>query len=480
MYLTKVLNVLSCLKTEGKFFLISLLNTINKDKEITWNYKQLSKQYGCTDKTIKEVLNYLVANDYLTECSRAVKVGKPTKQYKLSLECKSVLLNKSNDCNYTHIKIIKDLLFSVDKNKYNKLRVSNRLLLILLLSVANNFGASNHYGNSELCKLVGIGKDALKNQLNKLIKLGFINAVIKGGSSKYLFGVTKASYYLNLEHDEFSLVHVKTAKFICLVEHGYELQLKRYKELYVRDLYKLIKKLQSWYVPPLKSNTINTVREKYWKGSREKTNGNTTIIPIVNYQEFQNIACFFMRGLTSSDKSILQLKLNNYISFLLSNHFSKLSDGKEKSITPEAINKIKPSLFPRGLLDTIERGEVFQEIISSKKQVDQFCEFFIRIAIIYAKKIQCILVENNSVRFSDMKLYVRPNFYHNDVYFVIDSDFKVENETYYFYEMTTENAKSSYSGITDVIIEEEQFRYGFLSKANEKDPNFDFTKLKIK
>jgi len=366
-----------------------------------------------------------------------------------------------------HRDLIQDLLFCKNKNKYKDLRVSNRLLLIILLSVADEFGVSNKFGSTEIRKLTGMKPDALKTQIDKLKKQGFINSHVKGGSCKYLFGVTVASYFINLDHNDFLLFRSKTAKFICSIAEGRPSSNEKSNTMDLVELRKIIEHLTAWYGQKMKSNCISPTRKERWEQLKY---GESSILPIDNYEEFQYVACFFMNGWSASHTNILQNKLNELASFFLSNYFDNLSGEEtlieEELITEELIENIKPSLFPVGLLKTVEGGEIYEKIISSKQQVNQLTKYILRIAIFFAKKIHQVLSLNRDIQFNKLRLCVRPNFYQKEIYFVIDSNLKADKELYVFYEM------GDRSYVRNEEMPPEYHMWGLLCNSNRKETDW--------
>ncbi|MCG6201050.1 hypothetical protein, partial [Psychromonas antarctica] len=209
MNLNIVLSYFPGLNAEGKFFLVYLLITHDKNREIVWNYKCLSEQHGVSDHVVRAALKYLTYNNYLTECPRPKRSEKSSKWFMFSEKFHSDFLNKISRSDCMHSDLIQDLLSCKDKNKYKGLRVSNRLLLITLLAHSEQLGIVKGLSHNQLKKLTGMTDDRLKSQLAKLSQLGYINYVVPGISSSHLFGVCKGYYSLNLSLHEYSNVSPK-------------------------------------------------------------------------------------------------------------------------------------------------------------------------------------------------------------------------------------------------------------------------------
>lgn len=460
MNLNIVLSSFPGLNAEGKSFIVSLLSTHDINSEIVWNYKNLSQQYGVSDHVIRKALNYLTCNEYLIECPHPARVGKPTKRYRVTDKYKSDFLNKNSHPYCMHTDLIQDLLSC--KNKYKGLRGSHRLLLIILLAVADEFGVSSKFGSAELCKLMGIKSGALKTQIDELKKQRFINAHVEGGSSQYLFGVTAASYFINLDHKEFSLIKPRTAIFICLLKkaNGETVDKEQASTAMTHvTLSNSIHYFANWVVG--RNNENNKRKEKNQQRWEKLNYQATSPVPISDYEEFQNIAYFFVRKWTASELNTLQCKLNKCASYFLSNYFDDLSHGK-KLITDELIGELKPSLLPIGLLQAIESGKEYKNVVHTQKQVEQLCRYILRFAILIAQKIKSVLSKNTAVEFNKYNFSVRPTFYKNSIYFVIDSNINADEDAYHIYEYTPQNKEFSFIEKRSTLLDEGKTICGLL------------------
>lgn len=85
--------------------------------------------------------------------------------------------------------------------KRQPFRASNRLFLTLLLLNSNDLGVIEEISSTQIRKMMGnISAERFKSQLNTLKKLGLVKCHIAGMTGKELFGRTKGSYYLNIDH----------------------------------------------------------------------------------------------------------------------------------------------------------------------------------------------------------------------------------------------------------------------------------------
>lgn len=85
----------------------------------------------------------------------------------------------------------------------NKMLVSNRLLLALLWSLADQYGVVRGRGAAEIARLAGMTPPQLRRQLAKLLGLKFLWGRVPGISKKTIFGKTPGAIYLSMAHPLF-------------------------------------------------------------------------------------------------------------------------------------------------------------------------------------------------------------------------------------------------------------------------------------
>lgn len=84
-----------------------------------------------------------------------------------------------------------------------RLSASNRLLLMVLLGLADRNGVVRGWGPSGLSRLAGLTAGRLDGQLGKLLALGYLRAAVPGVSGSRLFGRKPGAYFLNLSHPSY-------------------------------------------------------------------------------------------------------------------------------------------------------------------------------------------------------------------------------------------------------------------------------------
>ncbi len=96
------------------------------------------------------------------------------------------------------------------------LNVSQRLLLIILLWMANPCGVVRGIGKKRLCQLTGARRERLDAQIEAFLHKGYLLAYLPGGSRRGIEGVYTATYYLNVNYEKF------TCGSTVLVKNGRE------------------------------------------------------------------------------------------------------------------------------------------------------------------------------------------------------------------------------------------------------------------
>lgn len=80
-----------------------------------------------------------------------------------------------------------------------RLRISNLLLLVILINYSDLCGCVRGVSRGRLRKMMGgISDDRLKSLLNTLLSEGYLLNYVGGGTHPYLFGKAKSAFYLNL------------------------------------------------------------------------------------------------------------------------------------------------------------------------------------------------------------------------------------------------------------------------------------------
>lgn len=202
------------LLAEEKYFLIRLLAIYNHEEimsggVVSKTIDELEKCLGMRDKLIKKVRDGLTVKNHLTHMTVSPKSetgrGRPRVGFSLSKEMIKMLeVPQRRFIHEDHIPRIEQLLLWLDKdsgqqNSITDLKPANRILLAVLYSRAKSCGMVTDLGVMGLAKLSGLlTRDRVECQLNKLKTLDYLIDHVSGMTGKYLLGVTKGAFFLNV------------------------------------------------------------------------------------------------------------------------------------------------------------------------------------------------------------------------------------------------------------------------------------------
>ena len=190
------------LSTEGRFLLLCLLHEYStENKEIDIRVERLVDTYGITRTVCSQVSKFLSSS--VNEIAQIRREKTNVCEFNCtSLSKLSSDFNDGKQGDY-HRDIVVYLLSIKSKNNEKesgvKLRISNLLLLIILLVHADKGGSVRGVSKAKLRKLMGgISGDRLNSQLKTLADKNYILVISRGGSGRKLFGKVSNSYLLNL------------------------------------------------------------------------------------------------------------------------------------------------------------------------------------------------------------------------------------------------------------------------------------------
>jgi hypothetical protein len=193
--------------TEGRFLLLCLIyeHSLN-DADVDISTTRLVKVYGVTKTVCTKLTKFLSSSENKIGRIRRNK-SRVCEFYDVTL---SQLMSNYDGCTQgeQHQQTIIDLLMnymtkakSDDNGNEGHLRVSNVLLLIILLVHADKSGAVRGLSKAQIRKFMGgITVDRLNSQLKTLTKKDYILVSSKGGSGRNVFGKVSNNYLLNLGH----------------------------------------------------------------------------------------------------------------------------------------------------------------------------------------------------------------------------------------------------------------------------------------
>jgi len=212
---------------ETRFFILKLCDLFNSGEDIFWQTKELSKQFGVTNNVVASSLQQLYESEYLEKSSISEnKKGRPKCHYLFTNKLKKLAAEIQDTEVSTYVKSIIDRILIVGKEEqYDELRVSNRLLLCILVANSSGYGAVNNLSTKDISKLTGMSKDRVRSQIKKLIELGYISRYTPGISQSNIFGKKNSTYFLALRERFRLLIGDKTEifrldRFMCIhIDH---------------------------------------------------------------------------------------------------------------------------------------------------------------------------------------------------------------------------------------------------------------------
>ncbi|MGR6781772.1 helix-turn-helix domain-containing protein [Moritella viscosa] len=200
---------------ETRFFILKLCELFNSGEDILWQTKELSKQCGVTNNVVTRSLQQLYESEYLEKSNiNENKKGRPKCHYLFTNKLKKLATEIQNTEVSTYVKSIIDTILIVGReDQHYELRVSNRLLLCVLVVNSYGYGAVNNLSTTDISKLTGMSKDRVRSQIKKLIELGYISRYTAGISQSNIFGKKNSTYVLALWERFSLLIGNKTESF---------------------------------------------------------------------------------------------------------------------------------------------------------------------------------------------------------------------------------------------------------------------------
>lgn len=236
------------------------------------------------------------------------------------------------------------------KGAASKLSEPNRMLLLVLLALADNAGVVRARGAGDIARWVGIRGASVHSQVEKLIAMGYIRAAVPGVAGRFLFGKAAGAYFLNLQHPAYG-DHARPAGIYLFSCPQSELPMHRLREIpQVVEAAKALPIMRRISVRLLPNSYLYDPMDFYSRGDLEK------------------LAPLLLNGLESRDLiEFLQLKVEEYAGFLLSTHWGRLCVpavwddlrfNEDFDLKLRIIREVVPARFYRGACpgpDVLER-----------------------------------------------------------------------------------------------------------------------------
>ena len=172
----------------------------------------LSKKLGVSVDLASATINYLSDTSLFTKVvsNEVPKVGRPTPEFEISTE-----LLSSFDIHFENRNSLVSEILDVKSKRlglHGDLKLGNRLLLIVLLLHADQYGYVNSLGFKQISSLTGMSRDQFYSQLSKLQSTQYVLSVLPGVTSKYILGTKPSIYFLDVTNNKFA-----SSKFQSLV-----------------------------------------------------------------------------------------------------------------------------------------------------------------------------------------------------------------------------------------------------------------------
>lgn len=365
---------LAGISPEAKFVLVRLVQLYGVGESITIGVKELAKVSGATDRVVSSALSELVAEDLLICTPIVIGRGRPKSEYRASSKLARLLENWNETSNVINRSRIDHLLHAATEERKGSLSVCNRLLLSTLLLYADQFGIVREVGVSKLSKVTGLNRERIKAQVHKLIALRVMRGVIPGITMSVILGVSKSVYFINFNHDVFpggsSGTIVLTAISNASGGAGE-----------CNEVGALIEsaKIGKW---------LRFERYKKFFG----------MLP--DSDRFNALAKLFSSFAKNGEAPrVLQVRLEEYASMLLSKHWKAFEVGEFRS-DDEMLMRIKKD-FSKGLGRDLEIDGLLGEL---------FFEFIYEIVVLMARRVQGVILSAKGFPHEISGLQILPSF----------------------------------------------------------------------
>lgn len=228
MYLPLLYHRLKGVDAKAKFVLIAFIQRYGGRGAVPASSLRRANDLGLPQRELGRELAQLVREGYLLEEAVAgQQAGRSNRTYSISSHVMELVL-RSDKRTTAHGDLIKHVIKGPDvlairpndngaqsgprlvwidgkavPKRSNRLSLSNRLLLAVLLAHADDFGIVRDLGSVDLCKLTGLEATSLKQRIRKLVDLGYIRRHVPGIASSVFSMKLKSIYFLNLNHPQF-------------------------------------------------------------------------------------------------------------------------------------------------------------------------------------------------------------------------------------------------------------------------------------
>lgn len=202
MILNLLTNHLDAADPEVRFFFLKYLHIYGFDDPVMGAVKAMASDLGVSDRLVSKSLRFLEAHHYLTR-QKLPGRGRPKSVFFIGPRLFDVLSHQSSAVQGDFSRrLIKMSLFDEEGGKSsredNKLKISERILLCVLLTNADSSGCVSGVGFAALKECTGLTEARLKRHIRTLRGAGYIREYTAGGVDKYTSSRVASVYQLDL------------------------------------------------------------------------------------------------------------------------------------------------------------------------------------------------------------------------------------------------------------------------------------------
>lgn len=365
---------------ETKFVLLRALHVYGTLMFPRKRSTELAQELGLGIKVVSKVLDQLVELGYLEKVKIGVQMGRGRSSIGfLALE-PLIRLDKdvlTKNRVLLHEQLISELI-EFD-NSEASLTNANKLFLSVLLAHADQSGTVRNIGTADLMALTGMSRDRVGYQLDSLKRQGYIRSSVSGVTIPSLFGAATGYIFLNLLHSnykatprggglvlllaelKFGANHFQEAKWICEVARA----CCRFDRI-----------------------TDANALELEWLAESFRYS-----------DELESVLKFFNKITSSHEEKYLQVRLNDYASYLLSNFWGELENLTWDS---EVIIDRLQSHVSRMSLD------FRKDIDASTDKLKSLAQFLFSVSLRIAKEIKRLLISAGIYPYEDLACAILP------------------------------------------------------------------------
>jgi hypothetical protein len=306
-----LLSELSGISAASKLFFVKLLQRFSEKTSFCFGVKLFASELAVTDRVVTNALKDLTACDYLIRTVSIKGPGRPTPTYRFGGAYEDALKTAIRDERLVQGALVDRVLKSRHSEKVEGLSTANRLLLAVLLGCSDRVGSVTDLDRGNLCRLTGLTPSSLQRQLKKLHTLKSIRAIAPGVMASDLFGPISSSIFLNLQNPTRCLVGESANFFIytpirdsTLYVTGFITKSLAYRMLEIGDKHS--------------RGVLKKTYERTWSDAQG-------LLPDLARLEKMSELLKEKRVSRQQLSVILQARLEEYASFLLSHHWTDLA-----------------------------------------------------------------------------------------------------------------------------------------------------------